>query len=339
MLQGASSHLGHGAGEAGVAPLGRHQAMAPEGFRTAGNGPQVMGIGDAINRHQQGRFRALVTAGQQVLQGDAAGGGGLQHDALMHCAATELRQTGPTHLLHHHARGLGLPQHLHESGAEPQFSGTPHAVNGALTMEHSLSGVTAPHQVPRGRHGLHQGKRSARGRVMVRRWRSLWMVMARPAVPSTVLPLPRSPSPTGGPPLTIRLPVPAGTGTTAMATPDLIGTPPPGPFPGPILAAAFAVPGRPLVPLPPGAPLSRPWTGGTFLSPLLGSSLGTTKRRTTKRSRWRHGSELGRSMVNPPGLLATPLHEPDEAGEVMISVMGTGASLRVILDPEDGPPL
>ena len=54
VLQGAGSHLGHTAGEAGVAPLGRHQPMASKGLHTAGNRPQVVGIGDAVNRHQQG---------------------------------------------------------------------------------------------------------------------------------------------------------------------------------------------------------------------------------------------------------------------------------------------
>ena len=56
MLEGAGGHLGHRAGESSVAPLGQHHAVGPEGLRTAQDRPQVVGIGETIHRHQQGRF-------------------------------------------------------------------------------------------------------------------------------------------------------------------------------------------------------------------------------------------------------------------------------------------
>ena len=255
----------------------------------------------------------------------------------MNRATTELRQAGPTHVLHHHTRRLGLPQHLHEAGTEAQLSRTPHAVNRALAVEDSLSGMAPPHQVPRWRCGFRQGEGRAGGRAIVRRWRAL-RITAPPAVTTMVLPplipLPRPPAPTAGTPLAIRLLIPAG--TTAITGYGVIPTPPPRPFPRPILGAAFAVPDGTLVRFPPGAPLSRPGPG-----PWAGTlpSLGASPLGTMKRGRGRHESELGRSMVNPPGLLATPLHELGEASKVVIGIMGTGAGLRVVLDPEDGPPL
>ena len=61
VFQGASGHLGHRTGEAGAATLGQHQAMGAEGFGAAHDRPEVVGVGEAINGHQQGRF-AYVTA-------------------------------------------------------------------------------------------------------------------------------------------------------------------------------------------------------------------------------------------------------------------------------------
>ena len=56
VFQGAGGHLGHRTGQAGVAALGQHQAMGSQGLGTAHDRPQVLGIGQPVHSHQQGRL-------------------------------------------------------------------------------------------------------------------------------------------------------------------------------------------------------------------------------------------------------------------------------------------
>ena len=110
VFQGTGRHLGHRAGEAGVAALGQHQTVGPKRLGTAHDRPQIVGIGQAIHRQQQRRLpeaAATVDQGRQV-QGFSRRG--LQHDPLVDSPTTDLPQPGPGDLLHQHAGGLGLAQ-------------------------------------------------------------------------------------------------------------------------------------------------------------------------------------------------------------------------------------
>ena len=67
IFEGAGGHLGHRAREAGAAALGQHQAMGAEGLGAAHDRPQVVGIGEAINGHQQGRFTDVTATADQAV--------------------------------------------------------------------------------------------------------------------------------------------------------------------------------------------------------------------------------------------------------------------------------
>ena len=67
VFQGAGGHLGHRAGEAGAAALGQHQTMGAEGLGTAHDRPQVVGVGEAIDGHQQGRLANVTATADQAV--------------------------------------------------------------------------------------------------------------------------------------------------------------------------------------------------------------------------------------------------------------------------------
>ena len=151
VLQGTGGNLGNAAREAGVATLGYHHPLGREGLRRAHNRAQVVGVGDAVHGHQQGRFTALVALGNQRIQLNRFGRRHLQHDALMHRTIAQLGKAGPGDLFHHHTSRPGLPQRLHEAGVEAQLRRTPDAMNGALAVQRRFCRVAAPHQIVRHR--------------------------------------------------------------------------------------------------------------------------------------------------------------------------------------------
>ena len=150
MLQGARRNLGHRAGEAGTAPLGQHQPVGTEGFGTAHDGPQVLGIGEAIEGNQQGWLADGGAALDQAGQIEGVSGGGLQGDALVHRSAGELAQPGPGDLLHQHTRGLGLAQELQKLGAGAHLRRAPDAVDRPAALERRLGGMATPNQIGAG---------------------------------------------------------------------------------------------------------------------------------------------------------------------------------------------
>jgi hypothetical protein len=147
MLQGTGSHLGHRAGEASAPALGQHQSMGSERFSAAGNGSKVVGVGDAIESHQQRRFTQVAAALDQARQIEGVGGGGLKHDALVHGAVGELTKAGPGDLLHQHPRGLGFPQKLQKGGTEAHFCGAPDAMHRATALQGRLGHMAPPEQI------------------------------------------------------------------------------------------------------------------------------------------------------------------------------------------------
>ena len=147
VLQGAGGHLGHRAGEASAAALGQHQAVGAEGLGAAHDGAQVVGIGDAVEGHQQGRFPQLTATVDEAVEVEGVGGGHLQHDALVHGPTGELTQPRPGDLLHQHAAGLGFAQQLQEARLEAHFGGAPDAVNRAIALQGGLGAVATPDQV------------------------------------------------------------------------------------------------------------------------------------------------------------------------------------------------
>ena len=147
MLKSSGRHLGHRAGEPGTAALGQHHAVGAQGLGAAHDRSQVVGVGEAINGHQQGRFADLTATLDQARQVEGVGCGALQHDALMHGAAGELSQPGPGHLFDQHARRLGFAQQLQEPRGVPQFSGAPDAMDRPAALKGRLGRVAAPDQV------------------------------------------------------------------------------------------------------------------------------------------------------------------------------------------------
>ena len=147
MLEGAGGHLGHRAGEPSVAPLGQHHAVGPEGLRTAQYRPQVVGIGETIHRHQQGRFAEGAAALDQAGQVEGFGGGRLQHDALVDGTTTDLAQPRPGDFFDQHPGSLGFAQQLQEAGAETHFRRTPNAMNGPASLKHRQARMASPDKV------------------------------------------------------------------------------------------------------------------------------------------------------------------------------------------------
>ena len=149
VLQSACRHLGHRSGQTSAAALGQHKAMGAKGFGTAHDCPQVVGVGEAINRHQQGGLSDGGTALNQSGQVEGFGCGRLQGDALVHGSAGELAQAGPGDLFDQNARGFRLPDQLQELGAEAHLWRAPDAVDGPAAFQHGLGAVAPPNQIGR----------------------------------------------------------------------------------------------------------------------------------------------------------------------------------------------
>ena len=149
VFQSACRHLGHRSGQTCTPALGQHKAMGAQGFGTAHDGPQVVGVGEAINRHEQGGLSDGGTALNQSGQVKGFGGGRLQGNALVHGSAGELAQAGPGHLFNQNTRGFGLPKQLQELGAEPHLWRAPDAVDGPAAFQHGLGAVAPPNQIGR----------------------------------------------------------------------------------------------------------------------------------------------------------------------------------------------
>ena len=300
MLQGSGGHLGHRAGEPGAAALGQHQTVGAEGLGTAGDRPQVVGIGDAVEGHQQGRLPQIAAALDQAGEVEGVSGGGLEHDALVHGAAGDLAEAGPGDFLHQHPGGLGLPQRLQEGGAEAHLGSAPDAMHGPAALQRRLGGMATPDQVagdvfigmqPLGgllrRAGLHHHRRAAEARrqqtarpaVLPAGCRSPIaaalahpahrLAAAVPAAPRLAVPA-AVPLPAGGP-LALAAPVTAG-GTEPIAA--LRGSAPV----GGALTAGLPAPG--LVAIGGFVPVTKRTTGGTRAgwfaapgsSPLVGAA-------------------------------------------------------------------
>ena len=73
--------------------------MGPQGLCAAHDGAQVVGIGEAVDGHQQRSFTDLAATFNQAGQIQSFGSGALQCDALVHGTTGELAQAGPGHLL------------------------------------------------------------------------------------------------------------------------------------------------------------------------------------------------------------------------------------------------
>ena len=172
MLQGTGSHLGHGAGEAGGAALGEHQTMGPEGFGTADDGTEVVGIGEAIHGHQQRRLPEIPTAIHQGGQIKGFSRGGLKDDALVNGTTGDLAKAGPGDLLHQHPTRFRLPKQLQELGGKAHLRGAPDPVDRPAALEGGKGRMTPPDQIVGGRlakpigfrWGLHD--RFSRGRTV-----------------------------------------------------------------------------------------------------------------------------------------------------------------------------
>ena len=124
--------------------------MGPERLGAADDRPQVLGIGEAIHRHQQRRF---ADAGASLKQGRQVQGfrsGGLQGNALVHGPTSDLPQARPGDLLHQHPGGFGLAQQLEKFRAEPHLRRAPDAVNGTTTFKGRLGWMASPDQVGAG---------------------------------------------------------------------------------------------------------------------------------------------------------------------------------------------
>ena len=150
MFKGTGGHLGNRAGETCTAALGQYQAMGTQGLGTAHNCSKILGIGETVNSHQQGRLTNGGAALHQGRQIEGLGGRCLQGDALVHGTASELTQASPCDFLHQHTRGLGLAQQLQELRTEAHFRRAPDPVNRATALQSSLGRMAAPDQVGTG---------------------------------------------------------------------------------------------------------------------------------------------------------------------------------------------
>ena len=147
VFEGAGCHLCHSARQAGIAALGDDHAVGSQGFSGAHNRSQVVGIGDAVNSHHQGRLTDAPAELQQFIEVQGGRRGRLQHDALVHRTSAELNQACPGDLLDHHTGSLGFPQQLHETGREAQLRSAPDAVDGPIAAQHRLRRVAPPDEI------------------------------------------------------------------------------------------------------------------------------------------------------------------------------------------------
>ena len=150
MLQSTGGNLGYRAGKSSAAALGQNQAMGAEGFSTAHNCAEVLGVRKTVYRHQQGRLTNGCAALHQGLKVKGLCCRCLQGYALVHGTTGELTQTRPGDLLNQHARCLGLAQQLQKLGAEAHFWGAPDAVNRSTALKCRLGRVPAPDQISAG---------------------------------------------------------------------------------------------------------------------------------------------------------------------------------------------
>ena len=73
VFQGSGRHFGHRSGQACTPALGQQKTVGAKRFGTADDGPQVVGVGEAINRHEQG---GLSDGGTALNQGGQVKGFG-----------------------------------------------------------------------------------------------------------------------------------------------------------------------------------------------------------------------------------------------------------------------
>ena len=153
VFQGSGGHLGGGTGQASTAALGDHHAMGSHGFCGANNRPEVVGVGDTVQGHQQGGFPQIRAALDEAVEIKGFRRRRLQGDALVNGPTCDLSQPGPGHLFHENARGLGIAQELEEFGGTAHLGSAPDAMDGASGLQRGLGGMTPPDQIVRWRGG------------------------------------------------------------------------------------------------------------------------------------------------------------------------------------------
>ena len=153
VFQGSGGHLGGGTGQASTAALGDHHAMGSHGFSGANNRPEVVGVGDTVQGHQQRGFPQIRAALDEAVEIKGFRRRRLQGDALVNGPTCDLSQPGPGHLFHENARGLGIAQELEEFGGTAHLRSAPDAMDGASGLQRGLGGMTPPDQIVRWRGG------------------------------------------------------------------------------------------------------------------------------------------------------------------------------------------
>jgi hypothetical protein len=112
--------------------------MGSQGFSTAHDCPQVVGVRESVNGHEEGGLSDGGTAFDQGGEVEGFGRGRLQSNALVNCPSSELAKAGPGHLFHQNPRGFGLSEQLQKLGAETHLWRTPDAVDRPTAFKHSL---------------------------------------------------------------------------------------------------------------------------------------------------------------------------------------------------------
>ena len=125
--------------------------MGPEGFGAAHDRPEVMGVGEAIHCHQQGRFADVAAAANQAIEIEGFGRSRLQGDALVHGATGELAEARPGDFLDQHPGRFGFAQQLQKLGGEAHLGGAPDAMDRPTAFQGGQGRMAAPdHVVSRG---------------------------------------------------------------------------------------------------------------------------------------------------------------------------------------------
>ena len=108
MRHRACGGLGHHAGQARTAALGNDHAVSAGAISRPDDGAQIVGVGDLVAHHDQGR---LVLGGgicQNIVYTDVLPHRCQSDDALMGVGAAHAVQLPPVGLHHHDARRPGL---------------------------------------------------------------------------------------------------------------------------------------------------------------------------------------------------------------------------------------
>ncbi len=67
-FRGAGRRFDGAGRHGGGAPLGQHQPLRPEHFGAAGDGSQIVRIGDAVEQDEQRRLAAALGSSEQIVE-------------------------------------------------------------------------------------------------------------------------------------------------------------------------------------------------------------------------------------------------------------------------------